>query len=509
VKAALILSLGVLSLTAQAKVKLPAIISDHMVVQASAAVPIWGWADPGEAVSVSLGEHTMKATADASGSWAVVFAGLESGEPRTLTVAGTNTLQVSDVLVGEVWLGSGQSNMAMTMNRANDFEKEKAAADLPQIRMFTVNRNPQPEPQVDCGGRWVVCSQGTIAGFSAAAFFFGRELHTTLKVPVGLINSSYGGTPIEAWTSQRASEKLEEYPTIMASWREAEAVPFDAASAQTRNEEALAKYKEQAAADKAAGKPAKRAPEKIVDPRLHWRHPANLFNGMIAPVVGYGIRGVVWYQGESNASGKFPAAYGHQLVALVQDWRRRWGTELPFAWVQLPDFHAPQKEPSENTGWNAVRDGMQKTLSLPRTGMAITLGCGEAGDVHPKNKQAVGHRLALWALSQVYAKEGPASGPIVADHAINGSEVAVVFQHTDGGLKAKDGELKGFAIAGADRKFVWAKARIDGDQVIVSSPEVTAPVAVRYAWADNPVWTLQNGAGLPAAPFRTDDWPLE
>lgn len=480
-----------------------------MVVQASAAVPIWGWADPGEAVSVSIGDRTMKATADANGSWAVVFAGLEPGEPQTLTIVGTNTLQVKDVLVGEVWLGSGQSNMAMTMNRANDFEKEKATAALPQIRMFTVARNPQPEPQVDCAGRWVICAPETIAGFSATAFFFGRELHTTLKVPVGLINSSYGGTPIEAWTSQRASEKLEEYATIMAAWREAEAVPFDAAAAQARNDEALAKYKEQAAADKAAGKPAKRPPEKIVDPRMHWRHPANLFNGMISPIVGYGIRGVVWYQGESNASGKFPTAYGHQLAALIQDWRRRWGTELPFAWVQLPDFHAPQKEPSENTGWNAVRDGMQKTLSLPKTGMAITLGCGEAGDVHPKNKQDVGHRLALWALSQVYAHEVPASGPVFADHAINGREVAVAFHHTDGGLKAKDGELKGFAIAGADRKFVWAQARIDGDQVVVSSPDVAAPVAVRYAWADNPIWTLQNGAGLPAAPFRTDDWPLE
>jgi sialate O-acetylesterase len=228
---------------------------------------------------------------------------------------------------------------------------------------------------------------------------------------------------------------------------------------------------------------------------------------MIAPIAGYTIRGGIWYQGESNAAKTFADLYAEQLESMIRDWRRRWREDFAFAWVQLPDFKPPQKEPVENDGWNIVREEMVHALKLDDTGMAITLGLGEANDIHPKNKQDVGRRLAAWALGEVYDQAGVAtSGPLPTGHKIRGNEVIVSFKHTDGGLRARGGEVKGFAIAGPDRKFVWANARIEGEKVVVSHPDVKQPAAVRYAWAPNPVWSLENGAGLPATPFRTDDW---
>lgn len=497
----------VASVLAHADVKLPAIISDRMVLQAETTAPIWGWAEPGEEVTVTLGKTTKTTKADATGKWKVVFTKLKSGGGLTLKVKGKNELTVNDVAVGEVWLCSGQSNMAMSVDRAKDFEQEKMNATLP-IRMFTVERNPQPEPQADCKGKWELASPETVGKFSATAYFFGRELHMHgIEAPIGLINSSYGGTAVEAWTSHEAQSKLPEYATIAESWVKAEAEPFDPAAAEQKYQAARAKWAEAVKKAKAGNKPLPRSPRKATAPRLSQNHPANLFNGMIAPLVPYGVRGALWYQGENNSNKSFSNLYGLQLRTLVQDWRTRFGSEFAFAWVQLPDYRAPQTEPVEESKWAIVREQMLKALAAPKTGMAIALGCGEEKDIHPKNKQEVGARLAMWARAKVYGQKCESSGPLPASHPIKGGNVTITFKHADG-LKARDGEVKGFAIAGADKKFVWADARIEGSKVIVSSPEVKAPAAVRYAWADNPVWSLENAAGLPATPFRTDDWPL-
>ena len=496
-----------------ADVKLPAIISDHMVVQADMEVPVWGWADAGEEVTVSLAGQTASVKTPAEGRWQVKLKPMKAmAEAQTLTVKGKNTLAVQDVLVGEVWLGSGQSNMAMTVNSSLNYEQEQKMANLPLVRMFTVERASKTEPQTDCTGTWQVCSAETVGRFSAAAYFFGRELHRELKVPVGLINSSWGGTALEAWTSMDAQAKLPEYKTISASWEEAKKQPWNAPAEEAKHAEAMTQWRQAVKDAKAAQKTAPRQPLPPIDPRVHQNHPANLYNGMISPIIPYAIRGALWYQGEHNANKPYANLYSLQLRTLIQDWRTRWGQDFPFAWVQLPDFQAPQQSAVEIQPWPIIREQMLKTLSVPKTGMAITLGLGEEKDIHPKNKQGVGQRLSLWALGTVYQKKVAAtSGPLPSGHEVKGNSITITFDHAEGGLKNKDGsaELKGFAIAGENRRFVWARARIVGNRVVVSSPDVPKPVAVRYAWANNPVWSLQNAAGLPATPFRTDDWKVE
>ena len=491
-----------------ADVKLPAIISDHMVLQAGLPAPIWGWADPGEKVTVTVGGQTQTAVADALGKWKVTLENLKTNaEPQTLVVAGKNQLQINDVLVGEVWLGSGQSNMAMLVRSCLEYDKEQAAAKHPTLRMFTVARNSQLKPVDDCQGEWVVCSPETVGAFSATAYFFGRDLQAALKVPVGLINSSWGGTKIEAWTSIPAQEKLAAYPLIQAHWDALKAKPWDQAKEDAKYQTALAQWKIEVAAAKKAGKPQPRGLQPPVEPRLQQNHPGNLFNGMIEPLIPYAFRGAIWYQGEGNSAQLWKEAYGDQLRTLIAEWRLRFGHDFPFAWVQLPDFKAPQQNPVEATQtWPIIREQMLKTLAVPKTGMAVALGLGEEKDIHPKNKQGIGFRLSRWALHDVYQQEGPAGGPLPVEHRLSGDGIVVTFKNTDGGLKSRDGgPLKGFAIAGPDLKFVWAKAEIQGNTVHVSSPDVKQPIAVRYAWADNPIWSLENGAGLPATPFRTDD----
>jgi len=495
---------------ARADVKLPAVISEHMVLQAGLPAPVWGWADPEEAVTVTFAGQTQTTTADALGKWKVTLENLKpTAEPQTLAVVGKNKLAVGDVLVGEVWLGSGQSNMAMQVSRCLDLEKEQAAAKLPQLRMFTVEKNSQPKPQDDCRGAWVVCSPETVGDFSATAYFFGRDLHAALKTPVGLINSSWGGTKIEAWTSIPAQEKLAAYPLIIEPWNQAAAQPWDQAAADKKYAVAFKQWQADVKAAAAAGKVRPRQPQPPVEPRLQQNHPGNLFNGMIEPLIPYAFRGAVWYQGEGNSAQPYRSAYGEQLRTLIAEWRTRFDHDFYFGWVQLPDYKAPQKNPVEATHtWPIIREQMLNTLAVPKTGMAVTLGLGEENDIHPRNKQGVGFRLACWALHDVYQHEVPAGGPLPVDHRPSGDGIVIGFKNADGGLKSRDGKpLKGFALAGPDGKFVWADARIEGRTVHVSSPQVKQPVAVRYAWADNPVWSLENGAGLPATPFRTDDKP--
>jgi len=489
-----------------AELKLAAIFSDQMVLQRDKPVPVWGWADPGTQIVVQFAGQEKSGTAGADGKWTVALDPLPAcAEPRTLTVATAPaksglTRVVQGVLVGEVWLGSGQSNMAFLVRNSRDFDQEQAAATLPLVRMFREESPAAQEPQANAAGAWSICSPETVGAFSATLFFFGRELHRELKVPVGLINSSVGGTPIEAWISAESQRQIPELQAQVEADTKA-AAELDEAEVNAKYEQAVARWKQRAAQAKAAGQAEPPRPRNPLDRRRRSGGAGGLFNGKIAPLIPFAVRGVIWYQGEANSQpGKGPL-YQYQLPALVQDWRTRWGDELPFGWVQLPNFQRPGED------WMLVREAMLKTLRVPRTGMAITVDIGESKNIHPQNKQEVGRRLALWALGEVYARQVPAtSGPLPAGHAVRGAEIAVSFTHTDGGLQAKGGDLKGFVIAGPDRQWKPAQARIEGDQVLVSSPEVKTPVAVRYAWEADPVCNLYNGAGLPASPFRTDDF---
>ncbi len=487
-----------------ADVTLPAIFSDHMVLQAEAPVPVWGWAEPDEQVTVSIGDQTKTAKADASGKWKLNLDKLESGKVTSLTIKGKNTVTVNDVLTGEVWLCSGQSNMAMLVKNSKDYEQEKVAADFPKIRMFRESSRANPSVQEKCNGTWMVCSPETVGNFSATAYFFGRELYKKINQPIGLINSSVGGTPIEAWTSLEAQKDIPELKPILEKWKKME-MEWDPEKEKAQHEKLLAKYNEDVAKEGGKSDKTLRPPRRPEAPLTSPERPTNLFNSKIAPLIPYAIKGAIWYQGETNASRG--GLYDITLPLMIKDWRTRWNQgDFPFAWVQLPGYMKAQEKPVEDGGWPCIREFMLKSLSVPNTGMAITIDVGEAGNIHPVNKQEVGKRLAMWALAKVYGQNCASSGPLPSGHEIKGSEIICSFKNTDGGLLAREGELKGFAIAGADKKWFKGSAKIEGDKVIVSSPEVKEPKAVRYAWANNPECNLFNGAGIPASPFRTDDW---
>lgn len=489
-----------------AELRLPALFSDSMVLQRDQPVRVWGWATPESEVTVSVAGQRVAAQSDSSGKWSLQLAALSAGGPHTLKVsADGQELELKDVLVGDVWLCSGQSNMAMTVSRAKDFDAEAADAQYPKIRMFKVTSAHALEPQDTCSGEWAACSPKTVGGFSATGYFFGRRLHKELNVPIGLINSSVGGTSVESWTSMSAQEAVADIKPRLDAWKQADA-EFDSQKAEVQYERAMTQWKKRAAEAKAAGKQAPRKPQRAAQPRNDRNYPANLFNGKIHPLVGYTIKGAVWYQGENSSGRGFAHLYGDQLQTLIRDWRDRWGQgNFPFGWVQLPNFKAPQQQPSETSGWVLVQEGMLKSLSLPHTGMAVTIDVGEERDIHPKDKQTVGHRLAQWALADIYEKNMIPLGPVYRTSKIEGDSVIVEFDFADG-LQSNQDKVVGFAIAGADRKFVWADAHIDGNRVIVSSDNVKNPVSVRYAWAANPVFSLYNAAGIPASPFRTDTW---
>jgi len=487
--------------SATATVRLPAILSDHLVLQAEHPIPIWGWAHPGEPVQVSIAGQTSNTQTDENGHWQLQLPALPANpEPQTLTVIGSNTLTVNDVLIGEVWLASGQSNMAFRFDRGEYPASESAAATLPQIRMFTVKGHATRIPQKDCEGSWIVASPQTVQAFSAVAWFFGKSLHEKLRLPVGLINSSWGGTDIAAWTSEPAQLTVPTLKTHIEAWNN-KAESFDETAALTAHKERLATWKTLAEKAKAAGKEPPRAPRYEPHPDVYQNRPANLFNGMIAPLVPFSLRGAIWYQGEHNCATQEKASlYATQLPLLIKDWRNQWQSNFPFAWVQLPNF--------EQTGFRPlVREAMLKSLTIPNTGMAVTIDVGEANDNHPKDKKTVGERLSLWAQARVYRQKIPAfAGPLPAGHVVKGSAITLKFDHTQGGLHAKGENLTGFLIAAADQQWKPAIAKIDGNKVVVSHPDLTQPVAVRYSWAANPDGNLYNGENLPASPFRTDDW---
>ena len=495
---------------ARADVRLPRVFGEHMVLQQELPVPVWGWADPGEKVTVSVAGQSKTATADAGGKWSLKLDPLATGGPHSFKVQGKNCLVLADVLVGEVWLCSGQSNMAMTVGGSANKDAEAAAANYPRIRMLQVDRVTAEEPQTDVKASWVVCSPKTVAGFSAAGYFFGRELHKQLGRPVGLLHSSWGGTPIQAWTSVKAHESVPQLAPMIPALAKAIA-SYNPERAQQQYEKQREAFKKAAAKAKAEGQPFKgRPPRPPIHPRVSQGSPGRLYNGMIAPLAPYALRGAIWYQGEANAG--IPAAgilYGLQLKTMVADWRSAWGEgDFAFLSVQLPNFMAPQQKPSETGGWPLIREQFLKSLkTIPNSGIAVTIDIGDAENIHPTNKQEAGRRLALWALGKVYDRKLVASGPLFRCAAKQGDRMIVEFDEADGGLAVRGGgALKGFAIAGADHQFVWADAKIEAGRLIVSSPQVISPQSVRYAWANNPECNLINTAGLPASPFRTDNW---
>jgi sialate O-acetylesterase len=442
--------------SALADVKPNPLFSDGAVLQRGQTVPVWGTADDGEQVTVELNSQKLTTTAK-DGKWRVDLKSLEAGGPYTMKISGKNTIEIKDLLVGEVWVCSGQSNMEWKLSQIDREKVEQAKADFPKIRMFTVKKTTAVTPQSDCTGSWNVCSPTTVGNFSAVGYFFARDLYEKIGVPVGMVHSSWGGTPAQAWTSL---EGFKDYPELQEY--------VNAANGAIAN-----------------------PPAKPVGSGF----PTSLYNGMIAPIVPYSMKGVIWYQGESNA-GK-AKQYQTLFPAMIADWRDKWKQgDFPFFYVQIAPFKGQPPE---------IREAQLLTLGkVKNTAMAVTTDVGDANDIHPKNKQPVGQRLALAARAVVYGEKIEYSGPLYDSMKVSGASIELSFKHVGGGLEAKDGELKGFTIAGEDKKFVPAKAVIQGDKVVVSAEGVTSPKAARYGWLNIPDVNLYNKEGLPASPFRTD-----
>ncbi|MBN1942700.1 MAG: 9-O-acetylesterase [Phycisphaerae bacterium] len=635
---------------AAAELKLPAILSDDMVLQRDMPIPIWGWADAGQDVTVTFAGQSASATADKDGKWMVRLpAQKASDQPQTMTIqAGETSRTLGNILIGEVWLASGQSNMEWPVGASDNALKEIESADHPTLRLFTVAKDASFQPKQDVTGAWVKCTPKTVPGFSAVAYFFGRELLNDLKVPVGLINSSWSGTPIEAWSSQATfaaagrekelqrieqlsnlahrnfPQAMRKYLEDLTQWEKASncndyhndgfdlgwADPHNApdqwkdaadhlqfqeigavwfrrtvdipsdwvgqelvlelgaiddydttyvngleigrtgkdvlnywthprvyhvpkhCTASGKNVIAVRVFNNHLAGEfSGSGKlrPARQGGEPIsleggwqyrvertqnvrktgkakpLPPVafLHPNLPCVLYNGMIHPLIPYALRGAIWYQGEANAGDA--AQYRAMFPAMIQTWRDAWGQkEFAFGFVQLANFMKRELAPSD-PGWAQLREAQTMTLSVPNTGMAVAIDIGDENDIHPRNKQDVGKRLALWARAKVYGQDIPYSGPMYKDMKVEGNKIRLSFDHVNGGLVSRDNKpLEGFAVAGEDGKFVWAEAKIDGETVLVWSDKVSEPRAVRYAWANNPACNLYNKAGLPACPFRTE-----
>jgi sialate O-acetylesterase len=627
---------------AAAALRLPRIFGDGMVLQRGAAVPVWGWAAPGTAVTVSLHGSTARATADGAGAWRVSLPALAAGGPYEMDVAGGGSrIVLRDVLVGDVWVASGQSNMELSVSSALNAEREIAAANDPRMRHFTVPESWSTTPAADVtGGSWEPADPRHVGHFSAVAYFFARDLRAELGVPIGIIHTSWGGSNVETWTSREAlgltdsawnavmaherarsdsirqalAAKLGSLPAVdegMAGGRAAWADPslddsgwaaIDVPGVWERQGyvgmDGVVWYRtsfELTADDAARGvtlglgmiddndatwvngvqvgrtngynaprvyavpASALHAGRNVLAVRVEdgggdggiygdpsrvyveaggarrplagpWRFrvgmvtfgqdgqrtnkiPTVLYNQMLHPLLGVPIRGVIWYQGESNANNEAQAAaYRQQFATLIRSWRREWtGTRaaFPFIWAQLPNFGAADSVPPAHAGWATLRESQAAALALPATGQAVTIDVGDAMDLHPRDKQSVGHRMALAARSVAYGEHVESQGPTYLRHTVRGDSVIVDLSHAAGGLVSRStgGEIGGFAVAGADRRWAWAHARVQGGRVVVWSDAVRNPVAVRYAWSNGPVGlSLYNREGLPAAPFRTDAW---
>jgi sialate O-acetylesterase len=487
-----------------ADIKLPAIIADNMVLQQKAKVTLWGWAEPGEDVEVlrSWAKAAMTTKADEKGNWKISIATpAANGISYTLTFKGKNTIEVKNVLMGEVWLCSGQSNMEFTLAKGpqswetgvNDYEMEVAKVNNPKIRMYTVKQTASDTALNNTKGNWQEANPQNARMFSAVAYYYAREIFEKTGIPIGLINSTWGGTEAEVWTRKDILQADPDLNIIVEHWDErVKNYPQEL----KKYEAALIKWKADTATAKQQNLPLPKAPGRPVIADAH--APGKLYNGMIAPIVPYTIKGVIWYQGESNA----PRAYQYRKLfpTLITSWRSdHHDNKLPFYFVQISPNHSQNAE---------IREAQLMTYrNIPHTGMAVTTDNGDSLNIHPRNKELVGKRLALWALSHNYGfKSLQYSGPLYKGMKVKDGQIRIMFDEVGNGLVAKNGELKEFVIAGDDQVFYPGQAKIDGKTLIVSSPQVPKPVAVRFAWRNVPHPNLYNTAGLPASPFRTDNW---
>lgn len=499
--ATLLIATALAATAATAAVQPSSLFTDGAVLQQGVEIPVWGRADSGERITVSLNGQTAT-TVSLYGRWMVRLRPEKAGGPYTMAIAGdmSGKQTIRNVLVGEVWVCSGQSNMQWPLRETDGAEEMIARSADPMLRLITVPRKPAGAPASDVDAAWQECNPQTVPEFSAVGYIFGRDLRKALGVPVGLINTSWGGTPAQSWASEKAlmanadlryyvtdfQAQVARYPDAMRAYRKA--------------------YDEFASA-KAEGRQGVSEPKPPANPLASPYRPASLFNGMIAPLVPYGIKGAIWYQGESNAGKAYE--YRKLFPTMIESWREAWGLgDFPFLFAQLAPYMKIVTEPQESA-WAELREAQLLTdLNLKNTGMAVITDVGDPKDIHPRKKEPVGGRLALAARAIAYGEGIPYSGPVYRSLRVRGNRAIVSFDHVNGGLEARGGSLTGFSIAGADRKFVTANAEIDGESVVVYSPAVGKPVAVRFGWADCPVVNLYNKAGLPASPFRTDDFPM-
>ncbi|MEO6907041.1 MAG: sialate O-acetylesterase [Abditibacteriaceae bacterium] len=508
---------------ASAKLRLASPFTDNMVLQREKPAPVWGWADPGELITVEFAGQKKICTADAQGDWMVKLEPLQaSSEPQKLTVTSKETIEVSNVLIGEVWLCAGQSNMGLNLTEVFNAKQEIAAADYPQFRFLRAPASSSLLPADNLtGGSWQICTPQTAANFAATAYFFGRDLHKALKIPIGIIEFDRGATGIECWVPLEAyqnapSPALQQIGRIVSSWnpqsvigKEVHAEAFKAIAAWLPTAKKALEEKRAVPAE-----PLLPAPSRVVS------NPCETFNGVVHPLIPFAIRGVAWYQGESNpGEGEI---YQLKMEAMISGWRRAWGQgDFPFYYVQLTNEGLPNQDPDEDATFRyvPVREAQRRVLRVENTGMVVAIDLGEDANGHPRNKQDVGGRLALWALAKDYKRKVAFSGPLYRSYRIVGDKIILFFDHVGSGLMVGDKsglepvvEVKGkalqyFAIAGAGRKWYWGEARIVGDTVVVRSDDVPAPVKLRYAYSMNPKGPkLYNREGLPASPFRTDDW---
>ena len=453
-----------------------------MVLQQQQANRVWGWGDSGGKITVTIAGQKKSTTVGNDGKWQVTLDPMPIGGPHRLEVSGHDKLTFDNVMIGEVWVCSGQSNMQWSVAQANDPDLETLTAKFPNIRLITVPRLGTQEPKADFDGKWQVCTPQVAKDFSAVGYFFGRQLHQTLDVPIGLIDNAWGGSACEAWINRDKLEANSRFTALMEHWASVE----------------------------------KRLADEGADPQKHRmltgnQRPSNIYNGVLKPTIGYGIRGTIWYQGESNASRAYQ--YRELFPFMIQTWRDEWQQgDFPFYWVQLADYQKEQRLQTDST-WAELREAQTMAMNLPNTGEAVILNLGEATDIHPKNKQDVAKRLARWALARDYGfKSLVHRSPVYKSMEKTENSIVLTFDHVGGGLDTFDvKEPIGFTIAGSDQEFKLAKAELVGKgggirQIRVSSPDVAEPVAVRYAWANNPVCNVQNREGLPLTPFRTDDW---
>jgi sialate O-acetylesterase len=489
-----------------------------MVLQQKQSNPIWGWDTPGTEVKVTLGSQSKTAQADAKGKWRIKLDPLPaSAIQAVMTIQGTTKRELKNILVGEVWVCSGQSNMGFNLSSVWDADLDMATAKYPQIRLISVPQVGIQELQDDFKGQWEECSPTTAGSFSAVGYHYGRVLHEMLGVPVGLIDNAWGGSSCEAWVRRDVLEKDARFKSMIEKWKKTEATYTDAIF-----EKQMAEHQSKVAAwaiarkeALKAGKPLPanlpRAPQNV----LRGQHrPGNLYAGCLHPILGYGIKGAIWYQGESNASRAHE--YGYLFPLMITHWRSEWKQgDFPFYWVQLADFKPEQAEPGDSD-WAELRESQTKSLrKLANTGQCVITDLGEANDIHPKNKRDVAERLARWALVKDYGLALPYRSPELKESTFKGGKALLTFDFAPQGLRTIDmDEVKGFALCGADQKWVWAKASILGgskkgtNQIEVSSPQVPQPVAVRYAWSDNPICNVFSAEGLPVTPFRTDNFPM-